>query len=147
MAHKGKLGLLCKGLGGLSPWPVHDLSVRHMRLKTTAQYRKRIRTRLAEAQNWKCCYCGATMTEEPGPLKCTREHIIPKSMGGTDNMNNMVCACARCNEHRQHRLSFTDLGGNQINITIARDPNSFKAEVHLLFIESECAHTNNRQNC
>ena len=37
-----------------------------------------------------CAYCGAT-----GPLHW--EHIVPVSVGGPDNIDNMVRACAPCN--------------------------------------------------
>ena len=37
-----------------------------------------------------CAYCGTT-----GPLQW--EHIIPVSLGGPDNIDNMVRACAPCN--------------------------------------------------
>ena len=37
-----------------------------------------------------CAYCGTT-----GPLQW--EHIIPVSLGGPDNIDNMVRACSPCN--------------------------------------------------
>lgn len=59
------------------------------------------RTRAAEAQNWKCCYCGCDCVETP--LKknsATLEHVIPESQGGTLDMNNVVMACYKCNNKR-----------------------------------------------
>ena len=38
-----------------------------------------------------CTYCGATK----GSM--TVDHIIPKNQGGSDTWENLVCACARCN--------------------------------------------------
>jgi len=36
-----------------------------------------------------CVYCG----DEANSV----DHIIPISKGGTDDLNNLVAACARCN--------------------------------------------------
>lgn len=59
------------------------------------------RTRLAEAQNWKCCWCGCKMV--PEPMQCnsvTVEHILPRSQGGSNEMDNLAAACHRCNNKR-----------------------------------------------
>ena len=59
------------------------------------------RTRLAEAQNWKCCFCGCYMTEiHSKKNSVTVEHVIPKSMGGTDDVENLAASCYRCNNNR-----------------------------------------------
>ena len=56
------------------------------------------RWRLAEAQNWRCAYCSAVMTSEPGgPTEATRDHVVPKSLGGADGSRNLVAACFSCN--------------------------------------------------
>lgn len=78
------------------------------RQKTSIQYvlNKRVdlvfkRTRAAEAQGWKCCYCGVHMSVEcKSKNSVTLEHVIPKSQGGTDNPDNLVAACNRCNTRR-----------------------------------------------
>ena len=59
------------------------------------------RTMIAESQNWKCCWCGKTMTEQPNKRNSvTREHIIPKSQGGGEDRSNIAAACNRCNSKR-----------------------------------------------
>ncbi|WP_122465927.1 HNH endonuclease [Brevundimonas lutea] len=56
------------------------------------------RWRLAEAQNWRCAYCSAVMTSEPGgPTEATRDHVVPRSVGGDDSSQNLVAACFSCN--------------------------------------------------
>ncbi|MGI4941309.1 MAG: HNH endonuclease [Janthinobacterium lividum] len=62
-----------------------------------------LRMRLAEAQNWRCCYCGCRMTEERGPAQATFEHIVPRHRGGLDRVENLVIACNDCNSARGHR--------------------------------------------
>jgi hypothetical protein len=60
-----------------------------------------IRTRAAESQNWKCCFCGIRMTDTPNkPDSCTAEHIIPHSEGGEWTKENIVASCSWCNLHR-----------------------------------------------
>lgn len=60
-----------------------------------------LRTRLAEAQNWKCCWCGSVMTEERKRWNSsTTEHVHPKSQGGPDDAENFAVACNRCNNKR-----------------------------------------------
>ena len=44
-----------------------------------------------------CQYCGTTK----GPM--TVDHIIPRRLGGTDTWENMVCACAKCNNKKGDR--------------------------------------------
>ncbi len=42
--------------------------------------------------------------ETPGQLLATREHIIPRSEGGSDDRSNLVAACRGCNEARSNRV-------------------------------------------
>lgn len=63
-----------------------------------------LRTRLAEAQNWKCCWCGNHMTAVRNKRNSTTtEHVIPKSKGGADHEDNFAVACVRCNNKRGDR--------------------------------------------
>lgn len=73
--------------------------------------------RLAEAQNWRCCYCGVRMTIAPGKEMVTIEHVIALGEKGTNIWENQAAACVFCN-YRRHadigdewvgRMSF-DLG-------------------------------------
>ncbi len=64
-----------------------------------------LRWRLAEAQNWRCCWCFASM--EPhgnGGARATFEHIVPLSCDGPDILENVVIACAQCNHSRGSTL-------------------------------------------
>lgn len=57
--------------------------------------------KLAEAQNWRCCYCGIRM-EMGGKsgARATFEHFIPRALGGSDRRSNLVAACLDCNQSR-----------------------------------------------
>lgn len=60
-----------------------------------------LRTRLAEAQNWRCCWCGRhTSIFRNRRDSATIEHVLPKSQGGTDDWENLAMSCARCNSSR-----------------------------------------------
>jgi len=57
-----------------------------------------------------CQYCGAR-----GPVM-TADHVIPKSMGGNDSWENMVCACPQCNARKGNRTPA------QANMKLRRKP-------------------------
>lgn len=46
-----------------------------------------------------CLYCGQRFHHS----ELSRDHIRPISQGGTDNWNNVVTACKRCNNHKAGR--------------------------------------------
>jgi 5-methylcytosine-specific restriction endonuclease McrA len=51
-------------------------------------------------QPW-CTYCG-TEGDPSNPL--TADHFVPKALGGTDERDNLVTACRRCNSAKRDRL-------------------------------------------
>ena len=60
-----------------------------------------LRIRLAEAQNWKCCWCGCDVVPETNRKNtATIEHVVPKSFDGTDEWENLASACSDCNSKR-----------------------------------------------
>lgn len=59
------------------------------------------RTRAAESQNWRCCFCGVACVEEPDKRNsATLEHVTPKAFGGTDTQDNFAMSCNACNNKR-----------------------------------------------
>jgi len=78
-----------------------------------------LRARAFHVQNGRCFYCGVAMwlaspcelpCEHPRPsptaaarLKCTAEHLVPRSEGGKDAAGNIAAACAHCNWTRHKR--------------------------------------------
>lgn len=63
--------------------------------------------RQAKAQGMKCCYCLRTMAvwdhsqrEATPQWAATKDHVIPKSFGGSDTQVNMVICCLTCNSER-----------------------------------------------
>lgn len=62
----------------------------------------------------RCFYCERKFDNK---IKKTKEHIIPKSKGGNNNLNNLVYACIECNELRGNMefYEFKDYLQNIIN--------------------------------
>ena len=51
----------------------------------------------------KCIHCQTklALTEDGIPLgTATLEHIVPRNHGGTDDVENLAIACARCNSEK-----------------------------------------------
>ena len=46
-----------------------------------------------------CLYCGGMFTVR----ELSRDHVTPMVQGGTDQWNNVVTACKRCNHHKGGR--------------------------------------------
>ncbi|MGF1497872.1 MAG: HNH endonuclease [Elainellaceae cyanobacterium] len=61
---------------------------------------------------WTCCSCGRSSKEHGTTLHV--DHIIPRSMGGTDNKENLQTLCWKCNIGKSNRDT-TDLrvGGDR----------------------------------
>lgn len=54
---------------------------------------------LLEKWGRRCAYCGA----EGVPLE--KDHIVPKSRGGTDRVSNLAVSCRRCNQAKGNRTA------------------------------------------
>ena len=44
--------------------------------------------------NGRCAYCGKGMTLKDA----TRDHVVPKSKGGGNNVKNLLPTCKKCNQ-------------------------------------------------
>lgn len=57
-----------------------------------------LRNSIIEAADWTCHYC-----QEQHDNMCA-DHVIPLSRGGTNDPDNLVCACVPCNSSKADRL-------------------------------------------
>ena len=48
-----------------------------------------------------CLYCGGEYLDR----ELTRDHVMPRSRGGSDEWDNVVAACRRCNHRKGNRLA------------------------------------------
>lgn len=54
---------------------------------------KRVRYEVLRRDNHACRYCGATAPD----VALTVDHVVPTSLGGSDDPRNLVAACRDCN--------------------------------------------------
>lgn len=66
-----------------------------------ALYRTKLRNFIFSRSNGKCSYCGEKAVEI--------DHIVPRSKGGTDSVNNLTASCRACNEKKSN-LSLKEFG-------------------------------------
>jgi hypothetical protein len=59
---------------------------------------KKLREAVFKRDDYTCQYCD----ERGGELEC--DHVLPISRGGTNEMGNLVTACASCNRAKRTRL-------------------------------------------
>jgi 5-methylcytosine-specific restriction endonuclease McrA len=93
-----------------------------------------IRAELVAAIGKPCRYCGEPMVAP------TRDHIRPRSKGGTLEASNKALACFRCNQDKGSR----SLASWLYRLRMANDP---RGEIVAQFVESralECT-TNSRR--
>ncbi len=57
--------------------------------------KKEVRRKIARRDGSCCCYCGWFL-----PTHGTIEHYVPKSLGGSNRMDNLKIACKPCNQKR-----------------------------------------------
>lgn len=82
----------------------------HTQPKLRDKLLPKLRNRLAEAQNWRCCYCGVRMEGEcNAPNAPTFEHIQPLACQGKNLVENLVIACYRCNQRRGRNVTLIHL--------------------------------------
>jgi 5-methylcytosine-specific restriction endonuclease McrA len=58
---------------------------------------------LFSARDRHCHWCGIELrlTHDPrDPARATREHLVPRHLGGADTLDNLALACAACNGAR-----------------------------------------------
>ncbi len=60
-------------------------------------WRRKLRRQLfAGRRRVRCCFCGRELTFR----KATLEHVVPRSLGGPNVLQNLRISCARCNNER-----------------------------------------------
>ena len=71
----------------------------------------------------KCIHCGKklALAEDGAPLNgATLEHIVPKNHGGTDDLENLAIACARCNAEKGLRHDHKRRDDPKLQAIVAR---------------------------
>ncbi|MFT7223122.1 MAG: hypothetical protein ACI82Z_000654 [Cellvibrionaceae bacterium] len=76
-------------------------------------------TMLFRRDNHLCLYCGRFFRSQ----ELTRDHIVPRAQGGTDNWSNVVSACKRCNHSKGNRTP--EQAGIKL-LAVPFEPNPFE---------------------
>jgi len=85
-----------------------------------------------ERANYLCEYCHSQ--ERLSANRFTFDHIIPRSLGGSDGNNNLALACRRCNERRYNFVAGID-PETQAIVPIY-NPRQQHWEEHFIWIEN-----------
>jgi len=64
--------------------------------KTTRDINLRLRFKVMQRDNFKCCACGASPAKDPS-VELHIDHIIPWSKGGETVIDNLQTLCSKCN--------------------------------------------------
>lgn len=64
---------------------------------------------IARRAHHRCEYCRAP--QEVAAIQYHLEHIIPESLGGTDEPENLALACPTCNAHKSNHVLGRDDAG------------------------------------
>jgi len=70
------------------------------------------RNAIRKRANYLCEYCHSP--EQISATRFTVDHIVPRSLGGSDELDNLALACRRCNERRYNFVA----GYDSVNSTI-----------------------------
>lgn len=65
-----------------------------------------IKQAVRERATYSCEYCHSP--ERISANRFTIDHVIPKSLGGSDKIDNLALACRRCNERRYNFIEGID---------------------------------------
>ncbi|MEO1445641.1 MAG: HNH endonuclease [Cyanobacteria bacterium J06635_11] len=65
-----------------------------------------LREAVRERAKYLCEYCQSS--ERLSASRFTVDHITPRSLGGSDNFENLALACRRCNERRYNFVASID---------------------------------------
>lgn len=73
---------------------------------------KSIKNQVFTRADFLCEYCLSSMDFTHQSFEI--EHILPLSKNGTDNIDNLACACGGCNAHKHNKISAKDPLTNKI---------------------------------
>jgi HNH endonuclease len=70
----------------------------------------KIRRKLSEEQNHRCCYCGQILQlDNPYASNyASIEHIVPREYGGSNDWDNLAVSCMTCNNSRPNEVLAED---------------------------------------
>jgi 5-methylcytosine-specific restriction endonuclease McrA len=91
-----------------------------------------IKQAFRERAKYLCEYCHSQ--ERLSANRFTFDHIIPRSLGGSDDINNLALACRRCNERRYNFIAGID--PETQSIVPIYNPRQQRWEEHFIWTEN-----------
>ena len=79
-------------------------SIQKSEKRKNIPFKKRIK--VYNRDNFTCQYCGWKNGTNKGDRILHIDHIIPIFYGGTNNINNLVTSCYKCNLHKNCKIYF-----------------------------------------
>lgn len=67
--------------------------------------RARIRDALRERDGCHCAYCGVALVEDDPMRGESLDHLVPRSRGGSDDLENLALSCRSCNSQKGTRTA------------------------------------------
>ena len=67
---------------------------------------KALRLRVATQANHRCGYC--LTAEDISGMPMEIDHLMPESLYGATEEDNLWLACSQCNKHKSHRITAID---------------------------------------
>ncbi|MDX2230180.1 MAG: HNH endonuclease signature motif containing protein [Leptolyngbyaceae cyanobacterium bins.349] len=86
---------------------------------------------IRERAKYLCEYCHSP--ERLSANRFTVDHVIPKSLGGSDEFDNLALACRRCNERRYNFVASID--PETKNIVPIYNPRKQKWAEHFVWLD------------
>ena len=74
----------------------HEGYLYNLHTCSTAEAKRMWKEAIKSEWDHRCAYCGTT--DEPMSL----DHIVPRTKGGSNHINNVLCACVPCNADKGH---------------------------------------------
>lgn len=72
------------------------IQVRYAPARSASEHRLRMLLHLLLEAGWRCCFCFARLDLS----SATREHMLPRSLGGSSAFDNLTVSCHYCNCER-----------------------------------------------
>jgi len=64
--------------------------------RTTRNINLKLRFRVLQRDNFKCCFCGSSPAKDPN-IELNVDHIVPWTNGGETIIDNLQTLCSKCN--------------------------------------------------
>jgi hypothetical protein len=95
-----------------SEWPIPTVIVVTSKFFRRPKKRKLTLFETAKIYDHTCQYCLKRF-----PISdLTIDHIFPKSKGGTDEHENRICCCRKCNTSKSNFYPYNDINGKPVEV-------------------------------